>query len=225
MSDADENRGISDATEASPWRASDDAGPRSDADKARLWSDRVSMTDLDAVIQGLARVVRVVRRVLLPTGLVGLVATVVIVVALLPWTLHSAGTVVLLVAVAAVGLFAGMRLIWHGWKLGRTLGNPEFLRASISELQSEGTETWQQLSDDLDAADQAGGGWRTSMRMLKSLPKLRSLQDLAERGSDIVKPLSPGALVLSAYAGSLVGLASFLALPVVAISLIGLALR
>jgi hypothetical protein len=185
------------------------------------------MQQLRPVTARLTTVVDIVTRVVRPAAMVGLVATAVIAVALTPWLFHSAVAAVIWCVLVVVGAGAALRLVWHSRLLRRTLGRPDYVIESLAHINAVGREHAQQLGSQLDSVVHADEGTkgRAAFKMLADIRNLSAIKELGDAADEIVAPISPSRLVWSGYAMVVVVVATFLAVPVAAGSLIGLLLR
>ncbi len=175
-----------------------------------------------------ARWVHVVTRPFRPVAVIGLVAGAVVVLALLPWTLHSVGTVIGLLVVAALAVAGPWQLMQHRRRLRRTLGDEARLRAELGDLHGQASTA----ADRLLAAEtrfrnrkKDGRGVLASLKDLRELRSVLNLNEVAEGVRELYVPVSPPALGLSGLAALAVLAFTVLAPVVVLISVIGLLLR
>lgn len=187
----------------------------------------VQIQQLQPLTARLSTMVDVVGKVLRPAAMVGLVATVVIALALVPWLFHSTVAAVIWGVVVLVGALAAVRLVWHARLLRRTLGSPDFIVQSLTDLNEVGRQHAQRLGpqiEELTNTDQAAKA-RTAFKMLRDFRNLSAFKEIGEAANVLIAPVSAPRLVWSGYAVAIVMAATFLAVPVALGSLIGLLLR
>jgi hypothetical protein len=182
---------------------------------------------LRPVTDRLTQVAEIVGKVVRPAMVAGLIATVVIGLALIPWLFHGPVAIVCWAVIVGVGVAASLRLTWHSRLLRKTLGSPEFLVRSLTDLNQSGSEHAKRLARQLDDVTHADKGTklRSAFKMLRDIRNLSAIKELGDSANDIVAPISVPRLVLSGYAVAIVLGAVLLAIPVMFVSLIGLALR
>jgi hypothetical protein len=143
-------------------------------------------------------------------GLAALAATAVIVIALAPWlAMHP-----LLLALIAVALaLPGARLLWHRREL-LALAEPGALRPHLTGGAQELRARVEEASSSSGRRRLVGGGRTQQLRA--ALSALRGIGRLG----DLVGPISPPALALSAYAAAAAALLALAAPAVVVASLL-----
>ncbi len=183
--------------------------------------------ELQPVISRLAMIVRIVTRIVRPAVLAGLLAAVVIALALAPWLFHSTGAIVCWVVVVGVCFAAALRLAWHRRLLQHTLGSPQFIGEWYASTTQVGREHAAPLAKQLDNVLNADRGTRmgSAMRMLTSVRNLQAFKEIGSSANAVIEPIRPGRLALTGYAAIVVGIAVVLAIPILFGSLVGLALR
>ena len=175
-----------------------------------------------------ARWVHVATRPFRPVALGGLVAGAVVVLALVPWMLHSVGSIVGLLVVAVLALAGPWQLMRHRRTLRRTLGDEVKLRAELGELRGQAStavDRLQALEARYRNRKKDGRGILASLKELRELRAVLDLHDAAQSARELYVPVSPPALGLSGLAAAAVLAFTLLAPVVVLISVIGLLLR
>lgn len=176
----------------------------------------------------IARWVHVATRPFGPVALVGLGAGAVVVLALLPWTLHSTGSVIALLVVGAVALAGPGQLMRHRQRLRRTLGDEAKLRTELGDLRGQASTTVDRLravEERYRHRKQDGRGILASLRALRELRSVLDLSEAAKGVRELYVPVSPPVFGLSGLAAVAIVAFTLLAPVVVLISVIGLLLR
>ena len=176
----------------------------------------------------IARWVHFATRPFRPVALVGLGAGAIVVLALLPWTMHSVGSVIALLVVAALALAGPWRLMQHRRRLRHTLGDEVKLRTELGDLRGQASTAVERLvavEERYRSRKKEGRGILASLKALRELRSVLNLNEAAAGVRELYVPVSPPALGLSGLAAVAV-LAFILLAPVaVLVSVIGLLLR
>jgi hypothetical protein len=175
------------------------------------------------LVRRVAMAARAAAALLQWVGLVGVAAATTLGLALAPWMLHAAWSVATLVVLCAAAFAGPARLWWHARLLRTRLGDEEWVTGRVVSLYRDSTALAGRLLPDAPPA-----GQRRRLSIRHAVRVVRSLLDasgLADQATELYRPVSPGAGVLSGLAAAEVVVVAVIACLAVVASAIGLALR
>jgi hypothetical protein len=155
-------------------------------------------------------------------ALVGLAAATVLGLALAPWMLHEVWSVVTLVVLCLVAFAGPARLWWHARLLRTRLGDEQWVTGRIVSLYRDTTVLAGRLLPDSSDSSRPRISIRHAIRVVRSM---LDAAGLAGQATELYRPVSPGAGVLSGLAAAEVVVVAAMSVLVAFASVVGLALR